>query len=127
MLLALQRLVSPPRPDLRILPRLIDKLDAVSLDDRPTSGQRGDSRSRRQSRFGGGAPLADRFTVPQQRGAGGWAVDARAHDRLPDLAEERTLRANSTTPEEHRRFERMIRRTARLVHPTILPLFDRGW
>ena len=68
MLLALQRLVSPPRPDLRILPRLIDKLDAVSLDDRPTSGQRGDSRSRRQSRFRGAPPsrISARSVIPLQ-------------------------------------------------------------
>jgi tetratricopeptide (TPR) repeat protein len=74
-----------------------------------------------------GTIVADRFTVQRRLGAGGSAVVYRAHDRLLDRVVALKLLAISTSPEEHSRFEREIRLTARLVHPTIIPLFDSGW
>ena len=74
-----------------------------------------------------GTVVADRFTVERRLGAGGSAVVYRAHDRLLDRAVALKLRASTTSQEEQGRFEQEIRLTARLVHPTIIPLFDSGW
>ena len=74
-----------------------------------------------------GTVVADRFTVDRRLGAGGSAVVYRAHDRLLDRAVALKLRESTTSQEEQGRFEQEIRLTARLVHPTIIPLFDSGW
>ena len=74
-----------------------------------------------------GTVVADRFTVERRLGAGGSAVVYRAHDRLLDRAVALKLRESTTSQEEQGRFEQEIRLTARLVHPTIIPLFDSGW
>lgn len=75
-----------------------------------------------------GTVIAERFTVEDTLGAGGSAVVYGARDRVLDRRVALKLLGESESSQvDVTRFEREIRLTARLVHPSIVPLFDSGW
>jgi tetratricopeptide (TPR) repeat protein len=75
-----------------------------------------------------GTVVAERFTVQDTLGVGGAAVVYRAHDRVLDRQVAlKLLGETASSHVDQSRFEREIRLTARLVHPSIVPLFDSGW
>jgi len=75
-----------------------------------------------------GTVIAERFTVQDTLGVGGAAVVYRAHDKVLDRQVAlKLLGETASSHVDHSRFEREIRLTARLVHPSIVPLFDSGW
>ncbi len=74
-----------------------------------------------------GMLLADRFDVETVLGRGGFATVFRAHDRVLDRpVAVKLLNAAASTLIDAARFDREIKLTARLVHPSIVPLFDSG-
>src|SRR5262245_51428920 len=74
-----------------------------------------------------GALERDRFTIVRELGSGGMASVYLAHDRVLDRqVAVKTLHPNLARGVGADRFLLEVRRTARLVHPNILPLFDSG-
>jgi tetratricopeptide (TPR) repeat protein len=71
--------------------------------------------------------LAGRFAVERELGRGGMATVLLAHDRSLDrLVAIKVLAPELSAALGSDRFSREIRLTARLVHPSIVPLFDSG-
>ena len=73
------------------------------------------------------ASLSARFTVERELGRGGMGTVHLAHDReLDRRVAIKVLSAEFSQAVGADRFSREIRLTARLVHPSIVPLFDSG-